>query len=94
MLSGDCQYYRVDGLRGFHEIEWFFAASDEDAISKVLARFPNEPSEIWQRKRFVAKLSPNHFDPDDPELQRAVGERLSALAQRIKREQGRSGRPG
>jgi hypothetical protein len=84
MLLDDYHYYRIDELDALGDANWFWAACDDDAIAKVRATHPGRASQIWQRKRFVAKLSPQPFDPDDPELQRAVGERLSALALRIR----------
>ena len=84
MLPDDYFYCRVDRLGCFRDADWFWASSDDDAIGKVRTKYPGLHSQIWQRRRFVAKVSPKPCDADDPELQRAVGERLSALALRIK----------
>lgn len=84
MLPDDYRYCRIDRTGCFSDPEWFWASSDDDAIAKVRIRYPGLHSQIWQRRRFVAKLSPTPCDPDDPELQRDVGERLSALALRIR----------
>ena len=84
MAEPDYRYYRLDGADRLHDAEFFWAASDDDAIAQIRARHPDSTSEIWQRRRLVARVLRKRADPDDPELQRAVGERLSALALRIR----------
>ena len=75
------RYYRLDG-RGHTQVgDWFVAESDEEAASQVKTKYPDAWCEVWQGNRLVARFSPT---PDDPDLQAAVGERLSALARRLR----------
>ena len=83
MPSENYRYYRLDGDGRLHFAEWFSGESDEQAIEQIQAKHPNAKCEIWKGKRLVAKLSPSRFSPDDPDLQNAVGARLSALALRM-----------
>lgn len=83
MPSENYRYYHLDGDGSLHCAEWFSAASEEDAILRVQANHPNSKCELWRGSRLVARLSPSQFSPDDPDLQNAVGERLSALALRM-----------
>jgi hypothetical protein len=93
MLLNEYRYYRVDEVGRFHDAEWFRAASDDRAIAEVRARHPGVKCQIWQHKRLVAKLSLVPFDPDDPEVQNAVAQRVMALAQRIMLGEQRWGEP-
>jgi hypothetical protein len=84
MPSENYHYYRLNASGHLAFAEWFEAASDEEAIVQIETKHRDERSEIWQGSRLVAKLIPGHFNPDDPELQNAVGERLSATARRLR----------
>ena len=84
MPSENYRYYRLNASAHLAFAEWFEAASDEEAIVQIETKHRHERSEIWQGTRLVAKLFPGHFNPDDPELQNAVGERLSATARRLR----------
>lgn len=83
MPSENYRYYHLDGDGRLHFAEWFPAESDEQATEQIRVIHPDAKCEIWQGNRLVAKLQPNGFSPDDPDLQNAVGKRLSALALRI-----------
>ena len=83
MPSENYRYYHLDGDGRLHFAEWFSAARDEDAIEQVRVNHPDSKCEIWRGNRLVAKLSPSGFSPDDPDLQNAVGKRLSAMALRL-----------
>ena len=78
------RYYRLDGAGHLDDAEWFFSATDRGAIAQVEAQHPETRCEVWQGSRLVAKLSPSQVNPDDPGLQNAVGERLSALARKVR----------
>ena len=84
MPSENYRYYRLNASGHLAFAQWFEAASDEEATDQIATKHRNELSEIWQGTRLVAKLIPGHFNPDDPELQNAVGERLSATAHRLR----------
>jgi hypothetical protein len=84
MPSENYRYYRLNASGHLAFAEWFEAASDEEATAQIATKHPHERSDIWQGTRLVAKLVPGHFNPDDPELQNAVGERLSATARRLR----------
>ena len=84
MPSENYRYYRLNASGHLAFAEWFEATSDEEAIVRIETKHPHERSEIWQGRRLVAKLIPGHFNPDDPELQNSVGERLSATARRLR----------
>lgn len=84
MPSENYHYYRLNASGHLAFAEWSEAASDEEAIVQIETKHRDERSEIWQGSRLVAKLIPGHFNPDDPELQNAVGERLSATARRLR----------
>ena len=84
MLSEHYRYYRLDGDGHLNFAEWFSAACDEQAIEEIQVKRPDNKCEIWQGARLVAKLSPERFSPDDPDLQNAVGARLPELALRMK----------
>ena len=84
MPSENYRYYRLDSGGHLYMAEWFHAENDEDAIAQIGAKHPYAKCEIWQGKRVVAQLSPRPFDPDDPNLQHAVGERLSAFALKMR----------
>ena len=84
MPSEHYRYYRLDADGHMHFAEWFSAACDEQAIEEIQIKHPNAKCEIWQGKRLVATLSPSQYSPDDPDIQNAVGARLSALALRMK----------
>ena len=53
--------YCLDGAGHLHDPEWISAASDDDAIAQIRAKRPDAMCEIWQRRRFVASLSPSHI---------------------------------
>ena len=57
MLSGNYRYYRLDGAGYLQNAEWFYADSDNDAITQIEAEHPGDKCEIWQGERLVAKLS-------------------------------------
>lgn len=81
----DYRIYSLDGDGRIGFADWISADNDEDAIVQARNLKPDaQRCEIWQGKRLVAKLSPSRFSPDDPDLQNAVGDRLSALALRMK----------
>lgn len=80
MPSLSYRYYRLDDAGRLHDAEWFYAGSDKEATELVRARHPDTKFEIWLGSRLVAKLSPEHFDADDPDLETSVGQRLSAFA--------------
>ena len=52
------RYYCLDGAGRLHDVAWFVAESDADAIAQIAAMHPDSKCEIWQGKRFVAALSP------------------------------------
>jgi hypothetical protein len=81
MLPETYRYYHLDGAGHLHDAEWFEAENDEDAIAQISSKHPDSKCEIWRGTRLVASLSPDPFDPDDADLQRAVGERPPGLAQ-------------
>lgn len=87
-MSESYRYYRLNGIHRFAEPQWFDAANDEDAKSQIETRHSDARLEIWQGARLVAKVFPKHYDADDPDLQIAVGERLSALALIMRSDQG------
>ena len=91
MPSGSYRYYRLNGIHRFSEPSWFEAANDQDAKSQVETKHPDARLEIWQGPRLVAKVFPKHYDADDPDLQNAVGDRLSALALIIRSDQEHRG---
>ena len=84
MAPDGYRLYRLDRGGMIHDAEWFQAADDADARTRIEAKHTDSTCEIWQGKRLVAKVWPKGLGPDDPELQNAVGERLSALANRIR----------
>jgi hypothetical protein len=55
------RYYCLDGLGHLHSAEWFHAESDGDALTLIDSRHPHALCEIWQGRRFVAKLSPKRL---------------------------------
>ena len=56
MPTDNYRYYCLDGLGRLHNAQWFYAASDEDAVSLVAAKQPDGKCEIWQERRMVAQL--------------------------------------
>ena len=84
MPSEIYRYYRLNVSGHLTSAEWFEAASDAEATVQITTKYPYERSEIWQGARLVAKLTPRHFNADDPDLQNAVGECLSATARRLR----------
>ena len=84
MPSENYRYHRLNGAGHLDFAEWFEAASDEDATAQIATKHPYERSEIWLGTRLVARLTPRHFNADEPDLQNAIGERLSATARRLR----------
>ena len=58
MPSENYRYYCLDGMGHLHEAEWFYAATDEDAVAVIQAKHPDSKCEIWQDNRLVASVSP------------------------------------
>ena len=58
MPSENYRYYCLDGAGRLHEANWFYAASDDDAVALIQAKHPDAKCEIWLGKRLVAALSP------------------------------------
>ena len=83
MPSEIYRYYRLNGAGHLDFAEWFEEASDEDATVQIATKYPYEMSDIWLGTRLVSRLTPSHFNADDPDLQNAVGERLLATARRL-----------
>lgn len=84
MPSENDRYYRLNGTGHLAFAEWFETAGDEDAIVQIATKYPYERSEIWQGARLVTRLTPGHFNEDAPDLQSAVGERLSAASRKLR----------
>ena len=82
MAPDNYRYYRLDCAGHLDMGDWFAANDDEDAIAQIEVKHPDDMCEVWLGSRLVAKLLPARFSPDDPHLQIAVGQRLSALALR------------
>lgn len=62
MSQADQPNYRVychDGARKLVTAEWVEAASDEEAISAVRARYPGLHCELWDGERLVATIGPD-----------------------------------
>jgi hypothetical protein len=78
------RYYRLNASGHLAFAEWLEAVSDEDAIAQIATKYPSERSEVWQGTRLVTRLTPRHFNADDPDLQNAVGERLSVAARELR----------
>ena len=70
MPSANYRYYCLDAAGQLHGTEWIYAASDEDAISHVAAKHPEDRCEIWQGQRLVAQLG---FDEKDNIIQQSHG---------------------
>lgn len=50
------RHYRLDGAGSINNAEWIEAADDEDAVRQVRERRLPVPSEIWNGRRFVARI--------------------------------------
>jgi hypothetical protein len=50
------RHYRFDGAGNIRSAEWLDADGDEDVVRQVRERELNCPSEIWDRKRLVARI--------------------------------------
>lgn len=87
-LPGITAITASDGTGHLAHAEWFEAASDEEAIAQVEAKYPSERSEVWLGTRCVARICPKNFDADDRDLQTAVAERLSSLAVKMRHGEG------
>ena len=61
MPSVNYRYYCLDSIGHLYGAEWFHADSDEDAVAQIEAKHPDGLCEIWQGKRFVAKVSPKRL---------------------------------
>lgn len=51
------RYYRLDRTGQLHNCVSFQAEGDDDAITQIEAKHPNDKCEIWESKRLVATLS-------------------------------------
>jgi hypothetical protein len=59
MAPGSYRYYCLDGSGRLHDVAWFDAENDEDAIKQIEDKHPGDQCEIWEARRLVAKLSPS-----------------------------------
>jgi hypothetical protein len=50
------RHYKLDGTGNFRGAEWLDASDDEDAVRQVRNLKLSCPSEIWDRKRLVARI--------------------------------------
>lgn len=58
MLSERYRYYCLDHRGELHNVEWFNAADDAEAIALIQAKHPIDTCEIWHESRLLATLSP------------------------------------
>lgn len=61
MSSENYRYYRLDGAGQLHEAEWFYAESDEAAVTQIGEMHPDAKCEIWEGNRLVASLPANRL---------------------------------
>ena len=61
MPKAHYRYYCLDGGGRLHEADWVEAASDQDAVAKVLAMHPGSLCEIWLGNSLVARITPDRM---------------------------------
>ena len=58
MPSKNCRYFCLDSSGKLYGAEWFYPASDDEAVAQIKAKHPGNTCEIWQGQRLVAKVEP------------------------------------
>jgi hypothetical protein len=61
MSQENYRYDCLDDTGRLQNAEWFRAGSDRHAIAIIDAKHPEDPWEIWQGHRLVAKFSPKRL---------------------------------
>jgi hypothetical protein len=63
MSSENYRYYGLNSAGRIRSAEWFRADSDKDAIAQTKVQHADATCEIWEGRRLVARLSPDHAQP-------------------------------
>lgn len=63
----DYRLYGLDGVDKVSSGEWFEAQDDETAIAAAKAMMDGRDCELWQGRRFIARIRHSREAPDDGE---------------------------